>query len=313
MAELKRLATKLGATSGDRFLGVAPFSHVNGLVRTMMHSMYLGATLYPVADFRRREVIELVARERITFMGAIPHVFVALGQTSNTEPADFSHLRIVFSSSAPLLVEDSRQFQAAFGIPVRQLYGSTETGTMSVNMDATPDSFADSVGTPLEGVRFEIRAQDGQPVLPRVEGDIVVASDIAISAYAGNAEATKEAFDDGSYLTGDLGYLDEAGRLYLKGRKKFVINRGGFKVNPHEVEKAISTHPAVSEVVVFGSPSGHGDDVVSCAIVAVAPCTASEIVDHCRPLIADFKIPGRIEFRDELPKSTSGKVLRNEL
>lgn len=313
ITELGRLASKLEADAGDRFIGIAPFSHVNGLVRSMMHSMFLGATLYPMPEFRRREAIDIIHQQRITYFGAVPHIFVAIGQTALREAVDFSSLRIVFSSSAPLLESDNTAFFEKYGLYVRQLYGSTETGTMSVNMDDSIAPTLASVGTPLEGVRFEIWDESGQTVPPSVEGDIVVASETAITEYAGNPEATGKAFADGFYLTGDLGYLDEAGRLYLNGRKKFLINRGGFKINPLEVETAIASHPAVAEVVVYGVAGSHGDETVACAIVAEGRCTVEEIVHHCEERIADYKIPGRIEFRDELPKSVSGKILRDKL
>ncbi len=97
------------------------------------------------------------------------------------------------------------------------------------------------------------------------------------------------------------------------GRKKFLINRGGYKVNPLEVEHAIQSHPKIKEVVVLGTPSRFGDEAVRCVAVTHEPCTEDEIVEHCRERIADFKIPSRIEFRDELPKSQTGKILRHEL
>lgn len=311
--ELEHLSARLGTTSSDRFLGVAPFSHVNGLVRSMMHSMFVGATLYPVGEFRRRRVAEILHRDGITHLGAIPQVFVALGQTAIDADAAFPKLRIVFCSSAPLLQSDNRRFGETYGRFVRQLYGSTETGTMSVNMDADLDATLDSVGTPLEGVEFEIRDGAGNPLPVGRAGEIAVSSETAISEYAGNPGATRRAFDGAFYLTGDLGFRDEAGRLYLTGRQKFLINRGGFKVNPLEVERAIASHPGVHEVVVYGEPTQHGDERVRCAIVAKKPCAAEEIVNHCRGLIADYKIPSRIEFREELPKSISGKILRSEL
>jgi long-chain acyl-CoA synthetase len=107
--------------------------------------------------------------------------------------------------------------------------------------------------------------------------------------------------------------LDADGALTLTGRKKFLINRGGFKVNPLEVEDAIRSHPKVREVVVLAAPSPHGDDLVRCVIVPDGDCTPDEIVQHCAPRIADFKIPTRIEFREELPKSETGKILRSKL
>ncbi len=146
-----------------------------------------------------------------------------------------------------------------------------------------------------------------------VEGEIAIASPGAIGGYAGNAEANATSFRDGFYLSGDLGRQSPDGHLVLTGRKKLLINRGGFKVNPLEVEQAIASHPKVREVAVAGAPGPHGDDIVRCVVVAREPCTPAEIVRHCEGRIADFKIPSRIEFRDALPKSETGKILRHKL
>lgn len=313
LLELESLARVFGLDGGDRFLGAAPFSHVNGLVRTMMTSMFVGGTLYPVREFRRREVLDLIARERITYFGSVPYMFVLLADTSTRGAVDLSSLRNTFSASAPLLPEDNRRFHARYGIWIPQLYGSTETGTISVNRSDKTEELLESVGTPLPGVRIEILDDARRPLPPGTEGEVVIASPTAIRAYEGNPAANEASFQGGFYLSGDLGRLDSAGNLTLTGRKKFLINRGGFKVNPLEVERAIQSHPKVREVGVVGAPGTHGDDIVRCVIVAAEPCTAEEILRHCAPLIADFKIPSRIEFRDALPKSETGKILRHKL
>ena len=311
--ELERLARVFDLGEGDRFLGAAPFSHVNGLVRTMLSSMFVGATLYPMPEFHRRRALELVTRERLTFFGAVASMFVVLADTPVRGTVDLSSLRTIFSASAPLLPEDSRRFHAKYGVWIRQLYGSTETGTISVNLDPDPSVRLDSVGQPLPDVRVEVVDDERRPVAPGVEGEVVITSPGAIRGYEGNAEANAASFHDGRYLSGDLGRQSADGHLVLTGRKKFLINRGGYKVNPLEVEQAIGSHPKVREVGVVGAPGPHGDDIVRCVVVAHEPCTAEEIVRHCQGRIADFKIPSRIEFRDALPKSDTGKLLRHKM
>lgn len=311
--ELERLAAVFALGPDDRFLGAAPFSHVNGLVRTMMTSIFVGATLHPVREFRRREVLALIARERLTFFGGVPYMFVLLADTPVRGEVDLTSLRTAFSSSAPLLADDNRRFHVKYGLHVRQLYGSTETGTISVNLSPQVGECLESVGTPLPGVRIEIVDDHGAPLPPGHEGEVAIASPGAIRAYEGNPAASAASFRDGFYLSGDLGRMDGGGSLTLTGRKKFLINRGGYKVNPLEVEQAIQSHPKVREVVVVGVPGPHGDDIVRCVVVAREPCTAEEIVVHCQRRIADFKIPSRIEFRDALPKSETGKILRHKL
>jgi long-chain acyl-CoA synthetase len=311
--ELERLSRTLGVGEDDRFLGAAPFSHVNGLVRTMLTSMLAGGTLHPMASFDRRGALGLITEHRITYFGAVPYMFILLADSPLRGVVDLSSLRVAFSASAPLLPADNRRFREKYGIGVRQLYGSTETGTISVNVHDDPDSCIESVGRPLPDVRVDVVDDTGRPVPVGMEGEVAIRSPGAIRGYEGNAEANASTFRNGAYLSGDLGRKNPDGCLVLTGRKKFLINRGGFKVNPLEVEEAIQSHPGVAEVAVYGVIGPHGDDVVHCAIVASGPLSEREILDHCRGRIADFKIPSRIEFRDALPRSETGKILRGKL
>jgi len=313
LAELEALGEAFEVTEADRFLGVAPFFHVNGLVRTMLTAMYGGATLFPVEQFRRREVINLLSAERITFFGAVPQIFTILGQTPPRGASDLSALRLVFSSSAPLLPVDNRRFSERYGVVIRQLSGSTETGTISFNRESDPAQHPDSLGRPLGPVRVQVLDERGESLPTGREGELAIASPFAISTYFDNPAASAESFRDGFYVSGDLGTIDAEGRVRLTGRKKLLINRGGFKVNPYEVEEVIKTHPRVADVVVFGTVGPQGDDIVCCAIVSAGPCTTEDILTHCRDRLADFKIPARIEFRDALPKSSTGKILRAQL
>jgi len=311
--ELEQLKLSFGLQERDRFLGAAPFSHVNGLVRSMMTSMYVGGTLYPMPEFRRRPILDVITRERLTYFGGVPYMYTLLAETPVRGHVDLSSLRVAFSASAPLLADDNRRFAEKYGVHVRQLYGSTETGTISVNLHPEVGTKLESVGTPLGGVNIEIRDDDANPVPAGSEGEVWIAGPGVIEQYDGNPEANATAFRDGFYLSGDLGDVDEDGYLTLTGRKKFLINRAGYKINPLEVEQAIQAHPKVREVVVLGAPSRFGDEIVRCVMVTAESCTAEEIVEFCRDRIADFKIPSRMEFREELPKSPTGKILRHEL
>jgi long-chain acyl-CoA synthetase len=311
--ELEQLTAAFDVAPEDRLLGVAPFSHVNGLVRTMLASMYVGAALYPLPEFKRRVVLDLITRERISYFGGVPSMFAILGDTPLRGSVDLASLRVVFSASAPLRPLDNERFAEKYGVFIRQLYGSTETGTISVNLDSDVETSMATVGAPLEGVAVAVLDESGEPLPPHREGEFAIRSPWAITEYQGNREATEQSFRGGWYHSGDLGFADERGQLTLTGRLKFLINRGGYKINPYEVEEAIQSHPKIADVVVVGSPSRHGDELIRCIAVASAPCTAEEIAEHCRSRIADFKIPSRIEFRDELPKTETGKMLRGKL
>lgn len=311
--ELKKLSEVFELGDGDRFLGAAPFSHVNGLVRTMLTSMFAAGTLYPVQDFNRRKTLRILSGEGITYFGAVPYMYISLAATPLRGTADLSSLRVAFSSSAPLLPEDNLAFKEKYGFFIRQVYGSTETGTISVNLDQNIEESLETVGLPLEGVHVEILGKEGQFLPPGQEGEIGIASPAGITAYENNPEADAESFREGFYLSGDLGFRDSRGRVTLTGRKKFLINRGGYEVNPFETERAIRSHPKVEEVVVLGAPTRHGDQSIRCLIVPDGPCTEREIIDHCRLRIADYKVPSTIEFVKTLPKTPSGKILRNRI
>ncbi len=311
--ELESLSSVFNLGKDDRFLGAAPFSHVNGLVRTMMTSMFVGGTLYPVAEFKRREILKIITQEKISYFGGVPYMFVILAATPIRGKVDLSFIRTAFSSSAPLLAEDNKQFANKYGFFIRQLYGSTETGTISVNTDSELEDSLESVGLPLKGIRIEIFDNKSETLPIGKEGEVAISSPLAITAYENNPDANAKSFRNGFYLSGDLGVKDDRGYLTLTGRKKFLINRGGYEVNPFEVEQAIKSHPKVQEVVVLGAKARHGDQLIRCVIVTNSTCKEDEIIDHCRYRIADYKIPSIVEFVGELPKSQTGKILRHKI
>lgn len=310
--ELDRLAKSLALSDEDRFLGVAPFSHVNGLVRTMLASLSVGATLVPLRDFKRQQIASTIEQRRITVFIGVPFMFSILAETDFRRPVDFSSLRLCVSASAPMPVAGNSRFREKYGLNVRQLYGSTETGTISVNTSGTIEGSLDSVGIPLDGVEVAVFGDDGTPAKESQVGEVAVRSPAAITSYYGATGETGQ-FRDGYFFTGDLGRLDRHGNLYLVGRTKFFINKGGYKINPWELETLIERHPKVKEVVVVGVPTSYGDERVKAVIVPRASCSESEIIEHCRGEVADFKIPSLIEFRESLPKSPNGKNLRNKL
>lgn len=311
--ELNSLIQTLGISNEDRFLGVAPFTHVNGLVRSMMASIRSGATLYPLAKFERQAVTEVIEENKVSVFIAVPFMFSILAKSNFRQRPDFSSLRLCVSASAPMPKKLNLLFYESFGIYVRQLYGSTETGTISVNLSPAVERSIESVGTPIAGVEVEVFGEDGRIADSDEMGEFAVRSPAAIKNYDGLDEVNKEAFRNGYFFTGDLGKRDGDGLLYLLGRKKFFINRGGYKIDPHEIEELLESHPKVEEAVAVGAPTPFGDEKVKAVIVPKASCTEEEIIEYCRGKIANFKIPSLIEFRDSLPKSPTGKVFRKML
>jgi len=308
LRELESLGRALEITSNDRFLGVAPFSHVNGLMRTMLTGIRAGASLYTLPEYERRAVAAAIEDRRLSVFIGIPFMFIMLAKANFRRPPDLSSLRLCISASAAIPAKYNHEFQQRFGFFVRQLYGSTETGSISVNLDVDIADSLESVGRPLPGVEVKLVDDGGKEPEAGALAELAIRSTYAITAYEGVSD--QSSFRDGYFLSGDLGRSDSEGRLYLAGRKKFFINRGGYKIDPREVEELLEEHPAVEEAVVVGLPTPYGDEKVKAVVVLRESCTEEELVLFCNGKIADFKIPSLIEFRDTLPKTPTGKVQR---
>jgi long-chain acyl-CoA synthetase len=207
----------------------------------------------------------------------------------------------------------NRQFQNKFGMYVRQLYGSSETGTISVNMNADIGDSLESVGSrPIAGVEVEIGSDEGEVVRSDAIGEMAVKSGAAIQSY-GCEEWDSGTFRNGYFLTGDLGRKDQYGLIFLIGRKKLFINKAGYKINPREVEELLESHPKIEEAVVIGAATPFGDQKVKALLVTNGSCSEQEVVNFCRAKIADFKVRSSIEFTNALPKSATGKIRRELL
>jgi long-chain acyl-CoA synthetase len=311
--EIDCLRKTFHLSGSDRVLGVAPFSHTNGLMRSMLTSILSGATLVPLPQFERGAVAKIIQKEGMTVFIGVPFMFAMLAETRWPEPVDFSSLRLCISSSAPLSRDSCLRFRDRYGIYLRQLYGTTETGSISVNLTPNPGESIESVGTPYEGITVKIFSPEGCVLPPGEAGEIGIKSPAAAEKYVGSPEQTAASFVNGYFFPGDIGYKDAAGLIFLVGRKSLFINRGGYKVNPQEIEDLIQRHPKVQEVAVVGVDTAYGDQKIKAVVVPSDPYDENEIIKFCRGKVADFKIPSIVEFRAELPKSSTGKLLRKLL
>jgi long-chain acyl-CoA synthetase len=261
---------------------------------------------------KRQRALELVEQERATFFPGVPFNFRLMAEAPGD--ADLSSLRLCFSAGTALPRSSFEAFGERFGVLVRQLYGSTETGMITANTSEDPVATFASVGRALGGVTVDIVDDDGNPLGSGEIGEVTVASPAASRGYAGSEEASRHAFRDGRYFTGDLGRLDDDGLLYLEGRKKLLIEVGGYKVDPIEVEDVLRAHTGVGEAIVVGvSGEAEGEEAVKAVVVPAADCDEAALISFCRERLANFKVPRQVEFRDEIPTSPLGKVLRKYL
>ena len=311
------LYKSLGLTHEDRIFSAIPMFHTWGMGACLFGSAVSGATMVILEDpqpflLNRRRALELIEREQATFFPGVPFNFRLMAEAP--AGADLSSLRLCFSAGTALPRPSFEAFGERFGLLVRQLYGSTETGMITANMSDDPVATFESVGQPVPGVRVEIVDDDGAAATVGESGEVTVMSPAASSGYAGADEASRVAFREGRYFTGDLGRLDEDGLLYLEGRKKLLIELGGYKVDPIEVQDVISAHPCVSDVIVVGvGGETEGEETVKAVVVPSGECDEGELISFCRERLANFKVPRMIEFRDEIPKSSLGKILRKYL
>jgi long-chain acyl-CoA synthetase len=311
------LYKSLGLTPEDRIFAAVPMFSSWGMGSCLLAAAAAGATLVILDDphpflLRRRRALELLEQERVTVFPGVPFFFRLLAEAPGA--ADLSSLRLCFSAGTALPRPVFEAFGERFGVLVRQLYGSTETAMICANMSEDPVATFDSVGAPVAGVSVEIVDDDGARLPAGEVGEVSVTSPAASDGYADADEESMRAFREGSYRPGDLGRVDEEGRLYLEGRIKLLIEVGGYKVDPIEVQDVIITHPAVADAIVVGSAGdSDGEETVKAVVVPAAHCEERELIAFCRERLASFKVPRIVEFRDEIPTSPLGKILRKYL
>ncbi len=303
----------VGWTERDRILFAVPMSHTYAF-GNFISSVKIGASIYVVAEFNRSQVLDVIEKESITVFPSVPVMLDVLAKTYLPEPKDLSSLKLVISAGAPLSEKTFHSFFEKYGIYPRQLYGSSETGVISINLGSDIERTFNSVGRAVKNVVVKIFDDDGVELGAGEAGEIAVRSpSMTNSGYFGMPEETKEVFKDGYYFTGDLGKIDAEGFIYIVGRKKLFINISGNKVDPLEVENILLEHEKIKDAVVLGILDDNGIEAVKAAIVPDGELQRNEVVQYCRERISGFKIPSVIEFLDELPRSPTGKVLREEL
>ncbi|BBO68561.1 long-chain-fatty-acid--CoA ligase [Desulfosarcina alkanivorans] len=322
-----------GAVEGIRrgghhcYLGVLPWYHSFGMTCAMLSACASGSRLICVPDPRAgdppfTEVLKLVETHRPTLMPAVPTVFVAFTNHSLLDEFDLTSLMGCFSGGAPLPPEVCRRFEEKTGAVIFEGYGLSETAPVAT---ANP-TFRDrrkigSIGFPMPGTNIKILDADTgrAEMAPGEDGEVAVCGPQVMKGYWNKPEETAEVFRefDGRryFLTGDIGHVDADGYVVITDRKKDMILVGGFNVYPREVEDILFTHPKAALAAVVGVPDAKSGETVKAFIQLKdgETCTESEIRDFCKENMAGYKRPKAIEFRDTIPVSSVGKVLRRVL
>ncbi|MEM7135024.1 MAG: AMP-binding protein [Myxococcota bacterium] len=297
-------------TSRDRILGVLPLTHSYGIRMTLLVPFYAGASTVFAPRFSAERALELCSEHRVTWLPGVPTMFVAwANMTQGKAPPS---LRWCMSSGAPLVEGARLRAESRLGAPVRQGYGLTEATFSTIN--APPDKASPgSVGAPVHGVELRIETQAGIVAMAGERGEVLVRGPNVMAGYLGDEEATAAVVHDGWVHTGDIGYLDDEGRLTVVDRRKDIILRGGHSVYPFEVEDALALHPAVADVAVVGKPDDYyGEEIVG-IIVARTPLSAQELDAWVREHLSPIKVPRAYAFIDALPLGPSGKTLKRAL
>jgi long-chain acyl-CoA synthetase len=270
-----------------------------------------------VPRFTAEAVLTAIQRDRCTFFDGVPTMFIGLLSHPHLDDYDTSSLRLAVSGGAPIPADVLDAFERRFGVVILEGYGLSETTCTATQNRSVEDRRAYSVGKPVWGTELEVWDEDGR-ALPRGQeniGELVVRGYHVMKGYRGRPDATAEAMAGGWFHTGDLGYVDEDGYVFIVDRKKELILRGGYNVYPREVEEVLHAHPAVAIAAVIGIPDDRlGEDVKAFVVTQPgANVSTQELIAFCRERLAAYKYPRHIEFRDSLPMTGAGKVQKREL
>ncbi|MBX6768165.1 MAG: long-chain fatty acid--CoA ligase [Actinomadura rubrobrunea] len=304
-------------TDHDVSLVTLPMFHAFGQSCVMNVGIRRRATLVLQPRFDAADALRLMAKEKVTIFAGVPTMYWALLSDPGTVPPEdvARHLHTCVSGGASLPLEVLKGFEAKFGVKILEGYGLSETSPVVSFNQADVGLKPGSIGTPIWGVEMKLIDDDWKTIEGEGPGEIAVRGHNVMKGYLGRPEATAEAIRDGWFRTGDIARRDEDGFYYIIDRSKEMIIRGGFNVYPREVEEVLMTHPQVSLAAVVGVPhDSHGEEIKAYVIrTPDATLTEDELIAWSKEQLASYKYPRIVEFRDELPMTATGKILKREL
>ena len=304
----------LELTPDDRCMNIMPLFHIHGLMATILATLSAGASVFCTAGFNALKFYGWLRESDPTWYSAVPTMHQAIvGRAKNNEDIiAASSLRFIRSSSASLPPKVMRELEATFGVPVLEAYAMTEAShQMTCNPLPPLERKAGSVGM-AAGPEVAIMNEVGDLEPAGCTGEVVIRGTNVTLGCENNPKANAECFTNGWFRTGDQGVMDENGYLSITGRLKEIINRGGEKISPREVDEVLMDHPAVQQVVTFAIPSEKlGEEIAAAVVLHEGGATSErEIRQFAGEHLANFKIPRKVFFLDEIPKGATGKLQR---
>jgi long-chain acyl-CoA synthetase len=302
----------------DLHLITLPLFHSFGQTVQMNAGFYNQATLVLLPRFTPESALQMMQMHNITLFAGVPTMYWALLNYAEADKFDLAkiaaNLRMCFAGGSPLPLEVLKNFEAKFKTKIIEGYGLSETSPIAV-FNKYESSRAGSVGFPVWGVEVRIVDENGEDIAEGEPGEIAIRGHNIMKGYYKRPEATAAAIKNGWFHTGDIGRRDAEGYIYISDRVKDMILRGGFNVYPRELEEVLMTHEAVSLCAVVGIKSDeHGEEVKAYIVKKEASnTTETEIVNWCKANMASYKYPRFVEFRDSLPMTATGKILKREL
>lgn len=300
----------------EAILGILPFFHVYGMTTVLILSVMQQGRMILLPKFDAEQALKTIDKQKPTLFPGAPTMYIGLLNHPDLAKYDLSSIKACLSGSAPLPLEVQEKFEELTGGRLVEGYGLTETSPVTHANPIWGNRINGSIGLPWPNTDSVILRSGETEVLPAGEiGEIAVKGPQVMKGYWNRPEETAMTFTDGWFLTGDLGYMDDKGYFYVVDRKKDMIIAGGFNIYPREVEEVLYEHQAIQECVVAGIPDPYRGETVKAYIVLKDGVSVSEkeLNEFCRKNLAAFKVPRNYEFRDELPKTAVGKILRRTL
>jgi acyl-CoA synthetase (AMP-forming)/AMP-acid ligase II len=313
-ASAAHIATTLALEPADICLNIMPLFHIHGLMAAVLSSLAAGGSVVCTPGFNALKFFAWLDEAKPSWYTAVPtmHQTILARADRNQESIARAKLRLIRSSSASLPPQVMKALEDTFGAPVIESYGMTEAAHQMASNPLPPRARKPgSVGI-AAGPEIAIMDEGGKLLARGETGEVVIRGPNVTGGYEANPDANAKAFANGWFRTGDQGFLDDEGYLRLTGRLKELINRGGEKVSPLEVDEILMDHPAVQQVVTFAMPHDKLGEEVAAAVVLRDGRTLGEgeLRDFARLRLADFKVPRKIVFLPEIPKGATGKLQR---